>query len=51
MNNQICDLRNKTGEELLNAYNEIALETLKNIEDYKNKDKQEDKDIIDEKNT
>ena len=37
MNEEIVDLRDKKGEELLDAYNDIALTTINNLE--KNNDK------------
>lgn len=40
MNEEIIDLRGKTGEELLDAYNEIALTRIENLE--KNKDEDSD---------
>lgn len=40
MNEEIIDLRDKSGEELLDAYNDIALTTINNLE----KNDEEDSD-------
>ncbi len=40
MNEEIIDLRDKSGEELLDAYNDIALTTINNLE----KNTEEDSD-------
>lgn len=40
MNDDVIDLRGKTGDELLDAYNDIALTTINNLE--KNTDEDSD---------
>ena len=36
MNQETIDLKNKTNEELIDIYNDIALETLKELEEINN---------------